>query len=90
MAASDDFRFNVVLNEELTRVGGSGVGFPVHVDIDGGYLLDLTTDEQKARWLPGYRRRHADHGDRDDRARRRVRPAGHRDDGRAVTATATC
>ena len=49
-----DFRFNVVLNEELTRVGASGVGFPVHVDINAGYLLGLTTDEQKARWLPGY------------------------------------
>ena len=49
-----DFRFNAVLNEELTRVGGSGVGFPVHVDINSGYLLGLTNDEQKARWLPGY------------------------------------
>ncbi len=49
-----DFRFNTVLNEELTRVAATGVGFAVHVDINGGYLLDLTTDEQKARWLPGY------------------------------------
>src|SRR3954462_4990307 len=48
-----DFRYNVVLNEELTRVGASGVGFPVHVDINSGYLLGLTTAEQKARWLPG-------------------------------------
>jgi alkylation response protein AidB-like acyl-CoA dehydrogenase len=51
---ADDFRFNVVLNEELTRVGASGVGFPVHVDINSGYLVGLTNDEQKARWLPGY------------------------------------
>ena len=49
-----DFRFNVVLNEELTRVGASGVGFPVHVDINAGYLLGLCNDEQKVRWLPGY------------------------------------
>ncbi len=49
-----DFRFNTVLNEELTRVAASGVGFAVHLDINGGYLLDLTNDEQKARWLPGY------------------------------------
>ncbi len=49
-----DFRFNTVLNEELTRVAATGVGFSVHVDINGGYLLDLTTDEQKDRWLPGY------------------------------------
>ncbi len=50
----EDFRYNTVLNEELTRVGASGVGFVVHVDIDSGYLLNLTNDEQKARWLPGY------------------------------------
>ncbi len=49
-----DYRFNTVLNEELTRVSASGVGFAVHLDINGGYLLDLTNDEQKARWLPGY------------------------------------
>ena len=35
------------------------------------------TDEQKQRWLPGLRQRRADLRDRDDRARRRQRPAGH-------------
>ncbi|MGH3366239.1 MAG: acyl-CoA dehydrogenase family protein [Nocardioidaceae bacterium] len=49
-----DFRFNAVLAEELTRVGASGVGFTVHVDINGGYLLDFGTEEQRARWLPGF------------------------------------
>jgi alkylation response protein AidB-like acyl-CoA dehydrogenase len=49
-----DFRFNAVLIEELTRCGASGPGFGVHTDINSAYLLDLTTDEQKARWLPGF------------------------------------
>jgi alkylation response protein AidB-like acyl-CoA dehydrogenase len=49
-----DYRFNVVLDEELARVGASGVGIPVHNDIVGGYLHDLATDEQQARWLPGF------------------------------------
>ena len=49
-----DFRYNTVLAEEFTRVGASGVGFGIHNDINAPYLLDLTTDEQKARWLPGF------------------------------------
>jgi alkylation response protein AidB-like acyl-CoA dehydrogenase len=51
---TDDYRFNVVLGEELSRIAASGVGFRVHVDINGGYLIGLSTDKQKARWLPGY------------------------------------
>jgi alkylation response protein AidB-like acyl-CoA dehydrogenase len=50
----DDYRFNVVLDEELARAGASGVGIPVHNDIVGGYLRDLATSEQQARWLPGF------------------------------------
>jgi alkylation response protein AidB-like acyl-CoA dehydrogenase len=49
-----DFRYNCVISEELTRVGASGVGFTLHNDVVAPYLLDLTTDEQKARWLPGF------------------------------------
>ena len=49
-----DFRFNAVLIEELTRCGASGPGFGVHTDINSAYLLDLTNDEQRARWLPGF------------------------------------
>jgi alkylation response protein AidB-like acyl-CoA dehydrogenase len=49
-----DFRYNCVVSEEITRVGGSGVGFTLHNDVAAPYLLDLTTDEQKARWLPGF------------------------------------
>jgi alkylation response protein AidB-like acyl-CoA dehydrogenase len=49
-----DYRFNVVLDEELARAGASGVGIPVHNDIVGGYLHDLATPEQQARWMPGF------------------------------------
>jgi alkylation response protein AidB-like acyl-CoA dehydrogenase len=49
-----DFRYNCVVSEEVTRVGGSGVGFTLHNDVMAPYLLDLTTDEQKSRWLPPF------------------------------------
>ena len=49
-----DFRYNCVVSEEITRVGGSGVGFTLHNDVMAPYLLDLTTEEQKQRWLPPF------------------------------------
>jgi len=52
-AGIKDFRFNVVLTEEITRAGASGVGFPVHNDVIVPYISALATDEQKQRWLPG-------------------------------------
>ncbi len=52
-AGIKDFRFNVVLAEEITRAGASGVGFPVHNDVIVPYVSALATDEQKQRWLPG-------------------------------------
>jgi alkylation response protein AidB-like acyl-CoA dehydrogenase len=49
-----DFRYNCIVSEELTRVGASGVGFTLHNDVMAPYLLDLTTEEQKSRWLPQF------------------------------------
>ena len=49
-----DFRYNCVIGEELTRSGASGVGFTLHNDVMAPYLLDLTTEEQKDRWLPPF------------------------------------
>ncbi len=49
-----DFRYNCVVAEEVVKVGGSGVGFTLHNDVAAPYLLDLTTEEQKQRWLPGF------------------------------------
>ncbi|MFL5843556.1 MAG: acyl-CoA dehydrogenase family protein [Solirubrobacteraceae bacterium] len=50
-----DFRFNVVLTEELARVSlalASSVG--IHTDVVAPYLVELTDDDQKARWLPAF------------------------------------
>jgi alkylation response protein AidB-like acyl-CoA dehydrogenase len=49
-----DFRYNAVLDEEMTRIGASGVGFGLHNDVVAPYLRDLATDEQKSRWLPKF------------------------------------
>ncbi|MCW2990753.1 MAG: acyl-CoA dehydrogenase domain protein [Solirubrobacterales bacterium] len=54
-SGTGDFRFNVVLTEELARVSlalASSVG--IHTDVVAPYLTELTTEEQKARWLPGF------------------------------------
>lgn len=48
-----DFRYNLVLAEELTRAGAHGPGFPVHTDIIVPYISSLGSEEQKRRWLPG-------------------------------------
>lgn len=50
----DDFRFNVVLDEELIAAGVTGFGAPVHNDINVPYLTKLATEEQKQRWLPRF------------------------------------
>ena len=50
----DDFRFNAIVNEESWLTGSIGMGFGIQNDIVSGYLRDLTTTEQKERWLPGF------------------------------------
>ncbi|GAA3037793.1 hypothetical protein GCM10020000_14760 [Streptomyces olivoverticillatus] len=49
-----DFRHSVVLTEEFTRAGASGLAVALHNDIVGPYFTTLATDEQKRRWLPGF------------------------------------
>jgi acyl-CoA dehydrogenase len=49
-----DYRYYVILNEELARAGASGPMFQLHNDMIGPYLDGLSTPEQKERWLPGY------------------------------------
>src|SRR6476660_3757576 len=52
---ANDYRFNAVLTEELAKVNmtlPSCVG--IHADIVAPYLVHLTTDEQKKRWLPKF------------------------------------
>lgn len=54
-AGVDDFRYNLVIVEELCRadVLPHGLGMTLHNDVCLPYFLDDTTDEQKERWLPG-------------------------------------
>ena len=54
-AGVEDFRFNVVVNEEVSRAGltGFGLGLTLHNDICLPYFLAYCDDEQKQRWLPG-------------------------------------
>jgi alkylation response protein AidB-like acyl-CoA dehydrogenase len=51
----DDFRYNLVIAEEIQRAGvnAAGLGWTLHNDICLPYFLSLCDDEQKARWLPG-------------------------------------
>ena len=51
---SKDYRYYLILDEELARAGANGPGFAVHNDINGPYLQRLATPEQCERWLPGY------------------------------------
>jgi alkylation response protein AidB-like acyl-CoA dehydrogenase len=53
-AGQRDFRFNAVLVEEITGTGCTGLGFGLHNDVVAPYLTELTTDEQRKRWLPGF------------------------------------
>jgi long-chain-acyl-CoA dehydrogenase len=51
---SGDYRYYLILNEELAQAGANGPGFAVHNDINGQYFQRLCTPEQRERWLPGY------------------------------------
>jgi alkylation response protein AidB-like acyl-CoA dehydrogenase len=50
-----DFRYNVVIAEEIQKAGvnAAGLGWTLHNDICLPYFLTLCTEEQKERWLPG-------------------------------------
>jgi acyl-CoA dehydrogenase len=47
-----DYLFDVVVFEELWRVGASGPGFLIHTDLVATYILTFGTEEQKCHWLP--------------------------------------
>lgn len=52
-AGVDDFRFPVVLMEEMAHALASGPGFAVHSEMVVPYIQEHGTDDQKRRWLPG-------------------------------------
>ncbi|WP_428630043.1 acyl-CoA dehydrogenase family protein [Sphingopyxis sp.] len=47
-----DYLFDVVVYEELWRVGASGPGFLIHTDLVATYIQSFGTEEQKLHWLP--------------------------------------
>jgi alkylation response protein AidB-like acyl-CoA dehydrogenase len=54
-SGTPDFRFNAVMQEELVRAGlAYASAFQVHADVVAPYLVELTTEEQRRRWLPRF------------------------------------
>ncbi len=51
-----DYRYRLVVCEEIARIGATSFGVTVAVqdDLVLHYLRDLTNDEQKQRWLPPF------------------------------------
>lgn len=47
-----DYLFDVVVFEELWRVGASGPGFLIHTDLVATYILSFGTEAQKKKFLP--------------------------------------
>jgi alkylation response protein AidB-like acyl-CoA dehydrogenase len=48
-----DFRYNLVVNEEMTRRGVYGCAFPLFNDMIVPYLVSSASQEQQRRWYPG-------------------------------------
>jgi acyl-CoA dehydrogenase len=49
----DDYRFNVVIQEECARAGVTLGGLRTHLDVVVPYFTGLANAEQRARWFPG-------------------------------------
>jgi alkylation response protein AidB-like acyl-CoA dehydrogenase len=52
-AGVDDWRYNAIVAEETARAA-TGLGLGLQNDVVAPYLVELTTDDQKQRWLPGF------------------------------------
>ncbi|MBK6443259.1 MAG: acyl-CoA dehydrogenase family protein [Candidatus Phosphoribacter baldrii] len=53
-AGAGDYRFNAVLAEEWGHFNAATAAcFGIHADVCPPYIVDLGTEEQKQRWLPG-------------------------------------
>jgi long-chain-acyl-CoA dehydrogenase len=50
--AGADRLYSMIVIEELSRAGASGIGFPLHSDIVANYILNYGSEEQKTKWLP--------------------------------------
>jgi len=53
-AGAGDYRFNAILAEEWAHFNAAAAAcFGIHADVCPPYIVDLGTEEQKQRWLPG-------------------------------------
>lgn len=52
-AAGTDFLYNVIVIEELAKIGASGLFISLHADVIAPYILHHANEEQKKEWLPG-------------------------------------
>lgn len=53
-SGQSDYRFNVVLQEEINRATFTLGTLRTHLDVVLPYFLHLADDEQRARWFPGF------------------------------------
>jgi alkylation response protein AidB-like acyl-CoA dehydrogenase len=52
---ADDWLFTVVIAEELAKLSAAVAScIGIHGDVVAPYLVELTTEEQRQRWLPGF------------------------------------
>ena len=52
---SEDYLFGTVVSEEFAKVSAAVAScFGIHAGVVAPYLVELTTEEQKARWLPRF------------------------------------
>ena len=47
-----DFGYNAIIDEEICRLGLSGIGWGLHSDIAVPYIVNYGTEEQKQKYLP--------------------------------------
>ena len=48
-----DFRYNAIVDEEVARLGLTGIGFGLHSDIVAPYIQNYGSEELKQKYLPG-------------------------------------
>src|SRR5258706_10882838 len=55
-AGERDYRYRMVVSEEIARIKVVSFGLTISLqdDLVLHYLLQLTNDEQRKRWLPGF------------------------------------
>lgn len=55
-AGEHDYRYRMVVCEEIARINALSFGLTISLqdDLVLHYVLDLTSEEQKQRWLPGF------------------------------------